>query len=159
MNSRPPGASSAWASSSWNRYTFTPLASSFITKASCSSRARWAHMTSSKSRSSTFCGVSRVSSSPGLCTITWCNRPTSESTWNDMGPAPLRSVLRTPRGDRRWLGHRGPVLQVDRDAGQEGDAGEDERQVLPPDGPPAGVARGGDGQGRGEEADGGGARA
>jgi hypothetical protein len=51
--------------------TATPRSCSWPTNASRSPRARSAHMTSSKSSSLTLSGVSRVSSRPGRCTITW----------------------------------------------------------------------------------------
>src|SRR3712207_631938 len=76
----------------------------------------------------------------GRCRTTWCSRPTSESTWNGMAVLLRDGRSGTPGGDGRRGGHRGPVLEVDRDAGQEGDAGEDERQVLPDEAVLAGVA-------------------
>jgi hypothetical protein len=76
------GSSSVCASSSAKWCTTTPWSRNTWAKKSCSSRALSAHSTSSNNSSSQFPGVSRVSSSPGRCTIACRNWPTSESTPN-----------------------------------------------------------------------------
>src|SRR5205814_1950585 len=60
--------------------TRTPRSRSSSVNASCSSLAFLPHMTSSKSSSPTFRGVSRDSSRPGRCTMTWRSLPASEAT-------------------------------------------------------------------------------
>src|SRR5215472_19178382 len=51
-------------------------------------------MTSSNSRSLTFCGDSRDSSRPGRCTMTWRSLPTSDWTLKLMTPPDSRVVIK-----------------------------------------------------------------
>ena len=79
-----PGWASASASSCSAWKTSTPRSRITSTNASCSDLARATQITSSNSSSPAFDGVRRVCSSPGRCTITWRNVPTSECTPNGM---------------------------------------------------------------------------
>ena len=78
----PAGTSSVSSRRSSASKTSTPRSLRTCTNAACSTLALRTQMTSSKSRSSAFSGVSRRCSRPGRWTMTLRSLPTSESTLN-----------------------------------------------------------------------------
>ena len=92
--SRTPGWSSASVSKVSASNTSTPRSRITSTNRSCSCLALATQMTSSKSNSPAFDGVSRACSRPGRCTITLRSRPTSECTPNGMPITSLAGIQR-----------------------------------------------------------------